>query len=114
MAATKSSATFSNNNTTASSTSSAISTATLYAGCVYISIVQVGLATTAATITVQQSPDGSTFYPGTTFSAGLAAGTYDWQIALDPTCQSVEVTFTAQSGGTSGTLYAQLGEVTGV
>ncbi len=99
---------------TATGTSLAVSTSADYADCVYITIVQVATATTAATFNVQQSPDGSTFYAGPTFSAGLAAATYTWQIALDPTCEKVQVAWTQQAGGTSSTIAIQLGQVTGV
>ncbi len=99
---------------TASGTSLAVATSSDYADCVYITIVQVGTASTAATFNVQQSPDGSTFYAGATFTAGLAAATYTWQIALDPTCEKVQVAWTTQSGGTSSTITIQLGQVTAV
>ncbi len=118
MAATKASTTLSSSwasgSTTASGTTTAVSTATHYADTIYLTLVQVGVATTAATFTIWQSPDGTTYYAGPTYTAGLTAATYAWEIALDPTCQSVQVTWTTQSGGTSSTIAIQLGEVTGV
>jgi hypothetical protein len=118
MAETQSSATFTwaSGSATASGTTNAITTTGLYAKTIYGQIVVVGTATTAATIQVQESPDGSTYYsiPTKVYTAGLAAGTYPFQIPCDPTCASVQVVYTAQSGGTSSTLTMQLGEVTGV
>ncbi len=118
MAATKTSATLSSSwasgSTTTSGTCTAVSTATHYADTIYLTLVQVGVATTAATFTIWQSPDGTNYYAGPTYSAGLTAATYTWEIALDPTCQSVQVAWTTQSGGTSSTITIQLGEITGV
>ena len=117
MAETQSSASFTwaSGSSTSSGTTNAITTTGLYAKSVYASIVQVGTATTAATFTIQQSPDGSTYYSGPTYTIGTAAATYTpGPIALDPTCASVQIVYTAQSGGTSSTATFQLGEVTGV
>ena len=117
MSATKTSAAFTwaSGSSTASGTTNAISTAGLYAAAVYASIVEVGTASTAASFVVNQSPDGSTYYAGQTYTIGTAAGTYTpGPIPLDPTCVSVTITYTAESGGTSSTATFQLGEVTGV
>ena len=81
---------------------------------VYVSLVQVGSATTAATFIVQASPDGSTYYSGPTYTAPTTAGTYNWTIAVPVTAEDVQIVYTAQAGGTSSTLAAQLGQVTGV
>jgi hypothetical protein len=108
--------TWASGSATASGTTNAITTTALYAKTVYGQIVQVGIATTAASIQVQESPDGSTYFspPTKVYTAGLAAATYYFQIPCDPTCASVQVVYTAQVGGTSSTLTMQLGEVTGV
>lgn len=119
MAATKASAAFTwaSGSATASGTTNAISTATHYADAVYVKVVVVGTPTASFTFVVQQSPDGSTYYSGQTYSAPLAAGTYYFGppfLSLDPSCQSVQIVYTAQSGGTSSTLTAQIGELTGL
>jgi hypothetical protein len=116
MAATKSASTFTwaSGSPTASGTTNPISCSTDYVQEVYVSIVQVGTATTAATFTVQFSPDGSTFYSAQTFTAPTSAATTSWVIAVPVTAEDVQIVYTAQSGGTSSTLTAQLGQVTSV
>ena len=116
MAATKSSttATWASGSATASGTTNTISTATYYAASWYVKLVVVGTPTVSATFIVQQSPDGTTLYNGPTYSAPLAAGTYYWEIALDPTCELTDLVYTQQTSGTSSTLTAQLGYVSGV
>ncbi len=81
---------------------------------VYVSIVQVGTASTAAAFTLQFSPDGATYYSGQTYTAPTSASTTNWIIALPVTAEDVQIVYTAQSGGTSSTLTAQLGQVSGV
>ena len=71
-------------------------------------------ASTAATFTPQWSPDGTTYYSGQTYTAPLTAVTTNWTIAVPVTAEDVQIVYTAQSGGTSSTLTAQLGQVTGV
>jgi hypothetical protein len=103
--------------TTSTTTSSAISATSDYATAVYISIVQVGTATTAATVQIQVSPDGgTTFYspPQLLVTAALAAGTYNWLLALDPTTTQFKAAFTTQTGGTSSTCIVQSNDVTAV
>jgi hypothetical protein len=116
MAASKSSTTFTwaSGSATASGTTNPISCSADYVQEVYVSIVQVGTATTAATFTVQWSPDGSTYFSGQTYTAPLGAATTAWVIAVPVTAQDVQIVYTAQSGGTSSSLTAQLGQVTGV
>ncbi len=101
---------------TATQTSSAVSTSGDYADSIYAKLVVVGTPTGSASFAILQSPDGgTTYYTGPTYSAPLVAGTYYFgPIALDPTCTKVEVSFTAQTGGTSGTFTAQLNNVTGI
>jgi hypothetical protein len=100
--------------TTSTTTSSAQSVSGNYATEVYASIVQVGTATTAATLAILVSPDGSTYYTLATYSAGLAAGTYNWVIQIPVTAIDFEVTFTTQSGGTSSTCVVQSNNVSAV
>jgi hypothetical protein len=116
MAATKSSATFTwaSGSATASGTTSPISCSADYLQEVYVSIVQVGTATSGASFAVQSAPDGSTYYSSQTYTAGTSAATYTWVIAVPVTAESVQIVYTAQSGGTSSTLTAQLGQITGV
>jgi hypothetical protein len=116
MAASKSASSFTwaSGSATASGTTSAISCSTDYVQEVYVSIVQVGTATTAASFSVQWSPDGATYYAGQTYTAGTSAGTYSWVIACPVTAEDVQIVYAAQSGGTSSTLTAQLGQLTGV
>lgn len=114
MAATKGNASILSAVTT-TQTSSAVDTSTYYGMAVYVSLVVVGTPSGSATFSVLQSPDGgTTYYAGPAYSANLVAGTYVWVIDLDPTCTKVEVSFTAQTGGTSGTFTAQLGYVSGI
>jgi hypothetical protein len=116
MAASKSASSFTwaSGSATASGTTNAISCSTDYVQEVYVQIVQVGSATTAASFTIQWSPDGSTYYSGQTYTAGTSAATYTWVIACPVTAENVQVVYTAQAGGTSSTLTAQLGQMTGV
>ena len=116
MPATKSSSTFTwaSGSATASGTTNPISCATDYAQQVFVSIAQVGTATTAASFVVQWTPDGTTYYGSPSYAAGTAAGTYYFTIDVPVTAQDVEIVYSAQAGGTSSTLNAQLGQVTGV
>ncbi len=114
MAASKTSASILSAVTT-TQTSNPVSTAALYAATVYASLVVVGTPSASATFQIQISCDGTNYYNyGGAYQATLAAGTYQWVIALDPTAVDVQIVFTAQTGGTSGTFTAQLGEVTGI
>jgi hypothetical protein len=116
MAATKSASSFTwaSGSSTASGTTNPISCSTDYVQEVYVSIVQVGTASTAANFYVQWSPDGSTYYSGQTYTAPTSAATTNWVIAVPVTAEDVQIVYAAQSGGTSSTLTAQLGQVTGV
>jgi hypothetical protein len=116
MAATKSATAFTwaSGSATASGTTNPISCSTDYVQEVYVSIVVVGTATGGATFIVQSSPDGSTYYSGQTYTAPLTAGTTSWIIAVPVSAEDVQIVYTAQTGGTSSTLTAQLGQVTGV
>lgn len=102
--------TWASGSSTSSGTTSSVSLASVNGATVYASIVQVGTATTAATLQVQESPDGTAFYspPTKLFTAGTAAATYVAEIAVDPTAQSVQVVYAAQSGGTSSTATIQV------
>lgn len=100
---------------TTTQTSSAQDTSGDYANDLYVSIAQVGTATTAASFQVQWSEDaGSTYYNSGTYTAGTAAATYYWTVSIPATATNVKVAFTQQSGGTSSTCTAQLGRVTAV
>lgn len=116
MAATKSATNFTwaTGSATSSGMTNPISCSSDYVQEVYVSIVQAGTATTAASFYCQLSPDGSTYYPTQTYTAGTSAATYTWVISVPVTAESVEIVYTAQSGGTSSTLTAQLGQLTGV
>jgi len=123
MAATKSNTnisagTWQSGSVTTSGTSLAVSTSSDYADCLYISIANgTGTYTTGGTFYVNQSPDGSTWYAGPTYTAGLTASTtYYWQIALDPTCEKVEVVWAVGTGSSTPTwtIGIQLGQVTAV
>lgn len=100
---------------TASGTTNPVDCSGDYAQQLYYDLVQVGTATTAASIQVKVSPDGgTTWYLLTTVTFGTAAGTYDGVIDIPITAKSVEVVYSAEAGGTSSTLTIQLGQVTGV
>lgn len=81
-------------------------------------IVQVGVPTTAPTFIVKQSPDGTNFYGQRVYTIPLLAATYQFGpqegLTLAPDCESVEIIYTAQAGGTSSTLTAQIGYISGV
>jgi hypothetical protein len=109
-----SSFTWASGSSTSSGTTNSISTSSDYAQQVFVSIVQVGTATTAASFTVQCSPDGSTYYNLTTLTAGVSAATYNWIVDIPVTAESVQIVYSAESGGTSSTLTGQLGQVTSV
>lgn len=112
MALTKGATTLASSVTT-TSTTSAVDVSNAYRASVYASMVQVGTATTPAQLKVEVSPDGgTTWYDLTEFTYPVAAGTYEHVIALPDDAQSVRLSFTAQSGGTSSTLNAQVGEIT--
>ena len=99
---------------TTTQSSTANSTTGDYAMAWYIKYVVASGPSTAATFYIQQSPDASAYYNGPTYTCSLTNGTYYvGPIALDPTCESTIITFTA---GTAGdyTFTAQLGQVTGV
>jgi hypothetical protein len=80
---------------------------------VYVSLVQTGTATTAASIEVHISPDDSDYYRATVWSAGLTAATYQIVISV-PSGKAVKIVYTAQSGGTSSSLTAELCKVTAI
>jgi hypothetical protein len=116
MAATKANATLLSAVTT-TQTSSPQDVSTDYAQEAFVKVVQVGTATTAATVQIQVSSDGGTTYyspPTLLFTAGLAAATYDQVFILPASTQKVQAVFTQQSGGTSSTCTVQLGQVTGI
>jgi hypothetical protein len=102
--------------TTSTTTSSAQSVSGNYLTEVYISIVQVGTASVAATVQIQVSPDGSTYYapPTLLVSAGLTAGTYNFTLYVPTSAIDFKSVFTAQSGGTSSTCVVQSNAVTAV
>lgn len=122
MAATKGNAAFTwaSGSATTAGTTNPISTSTYYAASVYVKVVVTGTGpTTSFTFIVQQSPDGTNWYSGPVFNAPLAAGTYYFgppQLSLAPDCQSVQIVYTIEAGGTSpvSTLTAQLGYISGV
>lgn len=98
---------------TTTSTTTAVDTSNAYRSSLYYSMVQVGEATTAASMAVQVSPDGgTTYYDLIAVQFGEAADTYENVIELPDDTTRVRIAFTAQSGGTSSTLDAQVGEVT--
>ena len=103
--------------TTSTTTSSAIDVSGNYLTEVYCSIVQVGTATSAATIQIQVSPDaGTTYYspPTLLWTAGLSAATYNVTLSVPTSADKIKVVFTAESGGTSSTCVVQLNTVTAV
>lgn len=114
MAATKSSTTLLSAVTT-TTTSSAADCSGDYAQQVYVSIAVVGSPSGAATFSLQWSPDGgTTYYSGPTYSADVTATIDYWVIDVPVTATKVKIVFTAQTGGTSSTCTAQLGQVTGI
>jgi hypothetical protein len=117
MAATKNETAFSfPSGGTVNGTATAINIASDYTQQAFVRIVQVGTATTAATFTIQASPGGvtPTYYNWQTYTAPMAAGQYDWVIDVPVGSQSVQIVYTAQVGGTSSTISAELGQLTGL
>lgn len=116
MAATKGYASFTwaSGSATASGTTNTIDVSTYDVPAVYVKVVVAGTPTTSFSFTVQQSPDATNFYSGLTFSAPLVAGTYYFDpsvIPINPATSTIQIVYTAQSGGTSSTLTAQVGYV---
>jgi hypothetical protein len=115
MAASKTSAAVTGRST--SGTTPAVSLSTVYRAALGVSIVQVGTATTAASFYVQVSHDGTNYYDWAGskqagIAAGTAADTYTWEIELPDGASNFQIVFAAQSGGTSSTLAATVGELT--
>ena len=103
--------------TASTTTSSAIDSSGNYLTELYVSIVVVGTATTAAKVQVNVSPDaGTTYYspPTLLWTAGLTAATYNTVLMVPTSAGKYTVTFTQQSGGTSSTCVVQANQVTGV
>jgi hypothetical protein len=103
--------------TASTTTSSAQDSSASYATEVYIDLVQVGTATTAAQVQIQVSPDaGTTYYspPSLLWTAPLAAGTYDTVIQLPVSAGKWKAAYTQCVGGTSSTVVVQSNAVTGV
>lgn len=100
---------------TTTQTSSTIDLSDAYMADVYVNIVQVGTATTAASFQINVSPDGgTTYYNGPVYTAGTTASTYSWQIAVPSDATKLQLAFITQAGGTSSTITAQLSKITGV
>jgi hypothetical protein len=114
MAATKSATTILSAVTSTQTTTSHTSVSTDYAATMFCKLVVVGTPTGSATFTILESPDGTNYFNGNTYSATLVAGTYYWKVALDPDTQNVDIAFVTQTGGTSSTFTAILGTVTGI
>ncbi len=108
--------TWASGSATASGTSNAVDISASYASAVDVQIVVVGTATGAASFTVEFSADGTNYRASVgPFSAGLAAGTYKFgPIACDPSQADVRIVYTAQTGGTSSTLTADVGKMTAI
>ena len=120
MALTKSSSsvamTWASGSATASGTTNAVDVSDCYAAEVHVQIVVVGTASTAASFVVQFSIDNSNyrsqFGP---YAAGTAAATYRFPpIPIPPGVNSVQLVYTAQSGGTSSTLTADVSQLTAI
>jgi len=97
------------NAVTTTQTSSAVDISAVDAATAYVKIVQVGTATTAATWTLQISPDASAYYNVGPFAADLPAGSYYWEVSIPSDAKGVKIDFTQQVGGTSSTITAQIG-----
>ena len=74
-----------------------------------VSVVQVGTATTPASVDVQSSLDGVLWSSVKLFVCGTAAATYTLVVPLPESAAWVRIVNTAQSGGTSSTTAASLG-----
>jgi hypothetical protein len=117
MAASKSATAFTwaSGSSTSSGTTNPIDCSTDYAQQVYVSVAVVGSPSAGAAFYIAASPDGgTTYYSLPTYTASTTAGTYYWVIDVPVTATKVEIVYTAQTGGTSSTLVAQLGQVTGI
>lgn len=103
--------------TASTSTSTAQDSSGNYATEVYVDLVQVGTATTAAQVQIQISPDaGTTYYspPSLLWVAPPAAGTYDTIISIPITVGKWKAVFTQCVGGTSSTVVVQSNNVSAV
>lgn len=99
---------------TTSTTTTATDLSLVHFPYIGVSIVQVGTATTPATFRVQSSPDGGANYYDETgdIAAGTVAGTYTWAVDVKYSANRVRIVYVQQSGGTSSTLSAVVGETT--
>jgi hypothetical protein len=106
--------TWASGSATASGTSNAVDVSASYVSELDVQIVQVGTASTVASFTVEFSADGTNFRAAIgPFSAGTTASTYKFGPITCPAGQSsVRVVYTAQSGGTSSTLTADVSRMT--
>lgn len=112
MALTKAATTLASGVTT-DTTTSAVDVSDAYRATVYYSMVQVAAATTGASMDVEVRPSAAgSYYVLTSIQFPAAAGTYQGAIELPDDIQDVRLDFVAQSGGTSSTLDAEVGEVT--
>jgi hypothetical protein len=103
------------NAATSTATSSNIDCSTDYAREVYVKIVQVGTASTAASFRFDYSTDGTNYtFSSPTYSAGTAAATYNWVVSLPVGFVKFNMVYTQQSGGTSSTATADVMEVSTV
>ena len=106
--------TWASGSATASGTTNAVDVSGSYASEVDVQVVVAGTATSPALFSVEFSADGTNFRAAVgAFSAGVAAGTYKFgPIACPPGQSAVRLVYTAQSGGTSSTLTADVSRTT--
>lgn len=101
---------------TASATYGPVTCSGDYAKQVFVHINQASTITVGAIFVIQYQPSGSSnWYSGPAYAAPAATGDFYWPgIDVPITSNKVEVVYTAPTGGGTGTITAELGEMTGI
>src|SRR5262252_3425032 len=88
-------------NVTTSQTSAAVDVSGAYAQQLFVDIVQVGTATTAASFQPQVSVDNTMYCSLPVFAAPLSPGTNDFVVDIPTGTKFIKVVYAQQAGGTS-------------
>lgn len=109
--------TWASGSSTTTGVTNPISTASHYEDDVWGNIVVVGTPSAPASIQVEESPDGGTTWyalPEKVFTTNIVAGSYPFSCPIELSTTDVQISYVAQTGGTSSTFTAQLSSITGI